>query len=231
VRSSGIEPLAEFAARYGLLVAILGLTLAIVAVAVRSQRIVRDELYRYAGTLGWEARRKPAFAATGLAVRGSWQGRPAALVYHPPSKSSPAYLTAEIGLPAAGRFEIRSKTPRGSFLSLPIVVFGPPTVDLFDPEDAARLRAWADDRSLVDRLLAIPGIRPRLETNLAGGGVLTLRKGRLRLRRRVRADRSRGFQMAMRLGPDLEKVRRIAAEEWSLVSSAAALGPPGPPTG
>jgi len=209
----------NFLARYGLFLTIAAANAVIVAVALRAQRKVRAALAAFASTLGWTEIRKPLFGT--LAVRGTWNGRAAGLGWQPARKSTPAYVSAEIDLDRPGRFEIRSRGAKENFLRRPIMLFGPPKVDFFDPADAARYYAWASDRTLVDSLLAIPGIRERLDVNLADGGMLTLKRGRLKIRRALRGPRATGFRMSFRIAADLGRVREIALEEWELLRAAA----------
>ena len=76
----------------------------------------------------------------------------------------------------------------------------------------------ADDRSVLDRLLALPGIRPLLSENLqAGGGSMRLKNGVLRVRRSTR------ILASFRLGPNPDQVCAIAREEWALLAAASAL--------
>ena len=205
---------------------------------VRASRRVRKALYEFAATLGWTDLRRPRFGS--MAVRGMWNGRPgdrfpsppgegrrgevsppgvaAAFGWQPAQKSRPAYVSAEIAFDRPGRFEMRGRPAKGSFLERPIMLFGPPRIDLFDPADSARYDARASDRTLVDSLLAIPGIRERLDANLADGGVLRAKNGRLRIRRPLRTAPQKGFRFTFKVGPDLDRVRALAAEEWALLA-------------
>jgi hypothetical protein len=204
-------------AREAAFLLLLALALGLMVFALRSQHRVREALGRLATGFGWEDLRKPFFAVA-LLVRGTWKGRPVALRYRPPSKNSPPYVSVEIAVPLPGRFELRSRPQHLAFWNRPIALFGPPAVDLFDPADAAGFRAWADDRSALDRLLALPGIRPLLSENLqAGGGSLRLKNGVLRVRRATRIFAS------FRLGPNPDQVCAIAREEWALLAAASAL--------
>jgi len=209
-------------------------------VFVRASRRVRKALYEFASTLGWTDLRRPFFGS--MAVRGMWNGRAGDRFPSPPGegsrgevsppgaaaafgwqaaqKSTPAYVSAEIAFDRAGRFEIRARAARRNFLQRPIMLFGPPRIDLFDPADAARYDVWASDRTLVDSLLAVPGIRERLDANLAGGGVLSLRNARLRIRRPLRTAPQKAFRFRFKVGPDLDRVRAIAGEEWALLTMA-----------
>lgn len=196
---------------------LLALALGLMVFALRSQHRVREALQRLAAGFGWEDLRKPFFAVA-LLVTGTWKGRPVALRYRPPSKNSPPYVSTEIGLALPGRFELRGRPQHLAFWNRPIAFFGPPAVDLFDPADAAEFRAWADDRSVLDRLFALPGIRPLLSENLqAGGGSLRLKNGVLRVRRSTR------ILASFRLGPNPDQVCAIAREEWALLAAASAL--------
>ncbi len=195
----------------------LALALGLMVLALRSQHRVRDALRQLAAGFGWEDLRKPFFAVT-LLVTGAWKGRPVALRYRPPSKNSPPYVSAEIALSVPGRFELRGLPQGGAFWNRPVVLFGPPAVELFDPADAAEFRAWADDRSVLDRLFALPGIRPLLSENVrAGRGALRLKNGVLRVRR------SPGILASFRPGSNSDQVCAIAREEWALLAAASAL--------
>ena len=204
-------------ARQAAFLLFLALALGLMVFALRSQHRVREALQRVAAGFGWEDLRKPFFAVA-LLVTGIWKGRPVALRYRPPSKNSPPYVSIETTLPLPGRFELRGQPQRLAFWNRPIMLFGPPAVDLFDPADAAEFRAWADDRSLLDRLFALPGIRPLLSANLqAGLGSLRLKSGVLRVRRSTRIFAS------FRLAIDADQVCAIAREEWALLAAASAL--------
>ncbi len=195
----------------------LALALGFMVLALRSQHRVREALRELAAGFGWEDLRKPFFAVT-LLVTGTWNGRAVALRYRPPSKNSPPYVSAEITLSLPGRFELRGRPQYPAFWNTPIVLLGPPAVDLFDPADAAEFRAWADDRSVLDRLFALPGIRPLLSENLgAGGASLRLKNGVLRARRSTRIFPS------FRFGADPDQICAIAREEWALLAAASAL--------
>jgi len=92
-----------------------------------------------------------------------------------------------------------------------------PVIELFDPQDE-QFRAWGDDRTTVDRLLALSGVRPALAIHLCGGdGILTLTKGILGIRRPC--PRSKAFD----LGPDPETAREMVRVEWDLLLTASRL--------
>jgi len=181
-----------------------------------SQHRVRRELYRLAGELGWTELKRPWLTAH-RTVAGFWNGRRAAILYVPPGRGTPAFLATEIELPVSGRFELRCRPPKDSFWNRSLSFFRPPVIELFDPQDE-QFRAWGDDRTTVDRLLALPGVRPALAIQLCGGyGVLTLTKGILRIRRPF--PRSRTFDV----GPDPEQAREMVRAEWDLLVAASRL--------
>ena len=187
---------------------------------MRSQRRILEALRKMAEGLGWSRLRRP-FLSLSLTVAGEWNGRRVWLRYRPPSKNAPAFVAAEIALALPGRFELRGRPERDRLWNRAFVLFGPPAVELFVPADAARFRAWSADRTLLDRLLALPGIRPFLERNLLpGDGALTLRDGRLRVRRSP-ARTAGGWRL--RFGSDPERVLEVAKEEWDLIAAASAL--------
>lgn len=221
MQSFSIESLLNLLARYGFFLAIVVVNVVIVTMAFRAQRKVRVALSAFASTLGWGDLRKSSFRS--LAVRGTWNGRAVGLGWQAAQKSTPAYVSAQIALDRPGRFEIRSRPAKESFLRRPIMLFGPPKIEFFDPADAARYHAWASDRPLVDSFLAISGIRERLDANLADGGVLSLKKGRLRIRRPFLSPRPSGFKLSfkVKVAPDLDRVRSIVAEEWGLLAMVA----------
>jgi hypothetical protein len=195
---------------------ILCVYVGVMTIMIRSSRRARRALFELAGTLGWTDVRKPLLGIA--AVRGMWNGKAVAFSWRGKRKNTPPYLSAEIDLPRPGRFEIRSRTARENFLERRIMIFGPPKVELFEPADEARYRAWASDRSLVDSVLATPGIRERLDANLAEGGALSLKNGRLKIRRPLRTPPARGLRLVFRTGPDLDRIRTIALEEWGLIT-------------
>ncbi len=216
-------PLTEVLLRLAPVLLILVLHIATVASILRAQRKARAALLELAPNLGWTSIRRPHLSND--AVRGMWGGRVAALGWIPGQRNSPSRVTAGIDLARPGGFILRARSAKEGFLSRPVVLFAPPKVEFFDPADAARYRAWSTDRSLVDSLLAIPGIRESLDANLAGGGVLTLRKGRLKIHRPLAgAAPARGWRslrLALRQGPDPDRVRALAAEEWALLVKIA----------
>jgi hypothetical protein len=177
---------------------------------------VRRELYRLAGELGWTELKRPWLAAR-RTVAGLWNGRRVAILYVSPGKGTPAFLSTEIELPVSGRFELRCRPAKDSFWNRSLSFFRPPVIEFFDPQDE-QFRAWGDDRTTVDRLLALPGVRPALATHLCGGdGVLTLTKGILGIRRPF--ARSRLFDV----GPDPEAAREMVRTEWDLLLAASRL--------
>lgn len=120
-------------------------------------------------------------------------------------------------LPLSGRFELRCRPAKDSFWNRSLSFFRPPLIEFFDPQDE-QFRAWGDDRTTVDRLLALTGVRPALAIQLCGGdGVLTLTKGILGIRRPF--PRSRAFDA----GPDPEKAGQMVRAEWDLVQAASRL--------
>jgi hypothetical protein len=180
-----------------------------------SQSRVRREVYRLAGELGWTELKKPWLARR--TVAGLWNGRRVAILYVPPGKGTPAFLATEIELPLSGRFEVRCRPAKDSFWNRTFSFFRPPVIEFFDPQDE-QFRAWGDDRTTVDRLLALPDVRPALATHLcAGNGVLTLTKGILGIRRPF--ARSRLFDA----GPDPEKAGEMVRAEWELLLAASRL--------
>ncbi|HYR45809.1 MAG TPA: hypothetical protein VER78_02295 [Thermoanaerobaculia bacterium] len=181
-----------------------------------SQHRVRRELYRLAGEVGWTERKRP-WLTPRRTVAGLWNGRLVAIQYVPPGKGTPAFLSTEIELPLSGRFELRCRPAKGSFWNRPLSFFRPPVIELFDPQDE-KFRAWGDDRTTVDRLLALPGVRPALSMHLCGDdGVLTLRKGILAIRRSF--PRSRAFDV----GPDPAEAGEMVRAEWDLLMAASRL--------
>ena len=132
-------------------------------------------------------------------------------------KSTPAYVSAEIAFDRPGRFEFRRQMGKRGFLERPIMLFGPPRIEIFDTADSARYDAWASDRTLVDSLLAIPGIHEHLDANLADEGALRAKNGRLRIRRPLRTAPQKALRFTFKVGPNLDRVRAMAAEEWELV--------------
>lgn len=210
-----LPPFADVLLHSGPMLLILCVYVGVMTIMIRSSRRARRALFELAGTLGWTDVRKPVLGIA--AVRGMWNGRAVSFGWQGQRKNTPPYLSAEIDVARPGRIVIRSRTAKESFFLRPIMIFGPPRVELFDPADQARYRVWASDRSLVDSLLAIPGIRERLDPNLAEGGALSLKNGRLKIRRPLR--KPVGLRLAFRMGPDLERVRAIALEEWGLISA------------
>lgn len=205
-----LAPLLLFLVIYGILLVVI----------FRAQRKARKALFDFAAELGWSSLRKPHLSND--AVRGMWNGREAALGWLPASKSSPARVYALVEADRPGSFEIRSRPRRAAFFATPRRIFGPPQIELFDPADAARYCAWASDRSIVDGLLGIPGIRAALEANLQEQGVLKLGKGRLEIRRPFTTARARVFgRFAFRGGPDLDRLREVVREEWGLLARLA----------
>jgi len=86
----------------------------------------------------------------------------------------------------------------------------------FSPKQMARYRPRVE--ATVDRLLALPGVRPALAIHLCGGqGALTLTKGVLGIRRPF--PRSRLFDV----GPDPEKAGEVVRAEWDLLVAASRL--------
>lgn len=205
-------------AREAAFLLLLVLTVGVTVFALRSQHRAWEALRRLAAGFGWEGLRQPFLAVTPV-VTGTWNGRAVSLRYRPPTKNSPPHISLEMALQLPGRFELRGQPQHPGFWNRPIVLFGPPAVDLFDPADAAEFRAWADDRSALDRLFALPGIRPLLTENLrAGRGSLRLKNGVLRVRRPTR------IFTPFRLGSNPDEVCAIAREEWALLATASALG-------
>ncbi len=193
--------------------------LVITVLSLRSQRRIHEALRQLAVGLGWIEVRKPWLTLV-LSVVGTWNGRRVALHYKPASKNSPAYIAAEISLPLTGRFELRACPEKESPFDRPIVLFKPPVIELFDPSNAASFQAWGEDRTTVERLLAVPGIRDLLARNLREGrGVLRLKKGTFRIRR-PSSSPARRFP----LGPSPDWVVEIAREQWDLIAAASALG-------
>lgn len=204
-------------AREAAFLLLLAVALGLMVFALRFQHRVREALRQLAVGFGWQDLRKPFFAVT-LSVTGTWKGRPVALRYRPPSKNSPPYVLTAVSLALPGRFELRGQPQHDAFWNRPIVLFGPPAIDLFDPADAAEFRAWADDRTALDRLFALPEIRPLLSENLqVGRGSLRLKSGVLRVRRPTRIFAS------FRPGSNPDEVCAIAREEWALLEAASAL--------
>lgn len=192
----------------------------LVAIAMRKQRQIRRDLAALAASFGWSEVRRPFFGS--LTVKGTWNGCAVGFQWQPPQKSAPAHLGIRIESPrlAGARFELRSRVKQ-SLLNRPIMVFGPPKIDFFDPADSARYEAWASDRTAVDSLLAIPGIRERLDVNLADGGELSAKKGTLRIRRALRSPRLTGFRLTVKTSPGIDRIRAMAKEEWDLMRMAA----------
>jgi len=181
-----------------------------------SQHRVRRELYRLAGELGWTELKRPWLTAR-RTVAGLWNGRRVAILYVPPGRGTPAFLSTEIELPLSGRFQLRCRPAKDSFWTRSLSFFRPPVIELFDPQDE-QFRAWGDDRTTVDRLLALSGVRPALAIHLCGGdGILTLTKGILGIRRPC--PRSKAFD----LGPDPETAREMVRVEWDLLLTASRL--------
>jgi hypothetical protein len=207
--------LLNFLARYGIFLTIVVLDIVIMILGARRQRKVGAALSQFVSTVGWSDVRKPflKFAA----MRGMWNGRSVGLLFSPASRNTPAYVSTEIDTVLSGRFEIRGRGKK-NFLNRPVMFFGPPKIDFFDPLDASRYLARSTDRSTVDSLLAKSGIRERLDANLIDDGVFTLRKGKLQIRRPLRIPRTRGFRLTFKTNPDLDRIRAVAAEEWRLIS-------------
>jgi hypothetical protein len=176
---------------------------------------VRREVYRLAGELGWTELKKPWLGRR--TVAGLWNGGRVAILYVPPGRGTPAFLSTEMELPLSGRFEIRCRPAKEAFWNRTFSFFRPPVIEFFDPQDE-QFRAWGDDRTAVDRLLALPGVRAALGTHLcAGDGVLTLTKGILGIRRPF--ARSRLFDA----GPDPEKAGEMIRAEWEMLLAASRL--------
>jgi len=217
VRSWAIAPnVMTLLSRYAIFLLFALLYVVLISVAARKQRRIRKALAELAASFGWSGIRTHAFAA--MSVTGTWNGRAVDFRWRAPYKNAPAYLSVTIAVERPGRFEMRARA-KGSFLNRPIMMFSPPKIDLFDPADAARYEAWATDRTAVDLALAVPGVRDRLDANLADGGVLSQKKERLRIRRALRLPRLMGFTLTFKSTPDLDRILALAAEEWELVKS------------
>ena len=208
-----------FLSRWGIFIAIMVANVVFVAIAVRKQRLIRKDLAGLAASFGWSDIRRPALGSQ--AVKGTWNGCSVGFQWQPAQKNAPAHLATRIDSPrwSGARFEMRSRAKR-RFLDRPIMIFGPPKIEFFDPADAGRYEAWASDRTTVDSLLAIPGIRESLDVNLADGGVLSAKNGTLRIRRALRSPRLTGFKLTMKTPPDIDRIRAMAKEEWELLSMA-----------
>ena len=206
----------SFLSRYAIFLVFALLNVVLISVAARKQRRIRKALAELAASFGWTGIRTHAFGA--MSVTGTWNGRAVDFRWRAPYKNAPAYLSISNAVERPGRFEMRARG-KGSFLNRPIQLFSPPKIDFFDPSDAERYEAWATDRTAMDLMLAIPGIRGRLDVNLADGGVLSQKKGRLRIRRALRLPRSMGFTLTFKSTPDLDRILAMAAEEWELVKS------------
>lgn len=180
-----------------------------------SQHRLRRELYRLAGELGWTDLTRPWL--TRRTVSGIWNGRRVGFHHVPPGKGTPAFLSTEIELPLSGRFELRCRPAKDSFWNRTLSFFRPPVIEFFDPQDE-QFRAWGDDRTIVDRLLALPGIRPALAIHLCrGDGVLTLTKGILGIRRPFARAR------LVDVGPGPETAGEMGRAEWDLLVAVSRL--------
>lgn len=187
---------------------------------------IRCALADTATSLSWEDVRTPWWP-TRKTVAGVWNGRAAAFCYVAPSRYGfPAFLHTELATDSPGRFEIKGHSDEGDLLAGGVRFLGPQEVPLFDPGDAARFHAYGDDRTIVDQMLALPGMRDALALLLSTpASTFHLTNKIFRAGLRVGAlDPGAPLRASFGIHPPVEQVRDSALEEWAVLQIAAQLG-------
>lgn len=187
---------------------------------------IRRALAETARSLGWENVRTPWWPTRKTAA-GIWNGRAAAFCYVAPSRYGfPAFLHTELAADSPGRFEIKGHTDEGDLLAGGVRFLGPPEVPLFEPADAARFHAYGNDRTSIDRMLALPGMRDALARLLSTpASTFHLANGIFRAGLRVGAlDPAAPLRSSFGIHPPVEQVQDAALEEWAVLRIAVGAG-------
>jgi hypothetical protein len=177
---------AEFLGRYGVLLLVLGTAVTINVLRLRRHFRRKREIYDPALTPDWSERRN-TFVSEGAV--GRWQGREVRLRRLRGMEKRFDVIEVSAESPASGAFLVERKDV--GVLRRQFRIGGPPAIEPIDPADQRKLRVLSHERSVPDRLLADSGVRALLYENLwDSGDEISLRKGRLRVVRRIPRDQA-----------------------------------------
>lgn len=192
-----LQAIAEFFQRYGVATLVVLLALGINAFRIRSWWLRTRAILDPSQTPEWSSRSTSWLRGR---ATGQWQGR--SVMARRLGRRERSHDRLEVSMEALSSGALSIERGDLGVLNRAIRLGGPPRIEPMRPEDQKRFRVFADDQSQAERLLGDAAVRDLLDANLVvSGDELSLRKGKLRVVRRVHAGDAaeRAVQSAWRL--------------------------------